>query len=235
MYTFIIAGVLLQVDVKVKVLSFDEEPVQKDTRNGKMLKRNITVADHTSALCLTTWGHMVQNLDINKSYTIKCLTVRSYADVPFLNTNADTTIKEIEEVGVVSHNKPMKKHPRILGTVTAVEAIRHKTCAACKKTLGQVVHDAPTAQCRMCGMRQRTSFLPDVTYAKMRIQDDANKTYTLTCFSDILDVLFMHLFEQQTAKMSPQQIEEKLLSTDKMTFTINEIDNLVMAIDPNPV
>ena len=44
----------------------------------------------------------------------------------------------------------------------------------------------------------------------------------------------MHLFEQQTAKMSPQQIE-KLLSTDKMMFTINEIDNLVMAVDSNPV
>ena len=119
MSTFIIADVLLQVDVKVKVLSFDEEPVQKDTRNGKILKRNITVADHTSALHLTTWGQMVQNFEVNKSYTIKCLTVRSYADVPFLNTNPDTTIEEIEDVGVSSQNKPVKTQPRILGTVTS--------------------------------------------------------------------------------------------------------------------
>ena len=76
--------------VKVKVL---------DQVKGIHLRKNFTVADHSAAIVFSAWEAVIDKLQVGLSYKISATTVKVYQAVKFLNSNKETVIETIDDIG----------------------------------------------------------------------------------------------------------------------------------------
>jgi hypothetical protein len=227
------------VCVEVKVVSVDPDKKQTTTRTGALLTRqNFTIADKTAAMVLTAWEKFIDTLEVGKCYEISCLTVRSYSDIKYLNSNLDTTLKEIDEIPDVCEDEVKEKiYPRMLAKVSEIVVHRYRSCGACKKTIPPEETDESTTRCSFCNMKQRTDALPLNTYAKMRLVAEDKSAKQVTCFATTLNVFFASSDDgpNDVEEMTTDEVEDFFLEQDYLLYTINEIDNLVIHIAVNPI
>ena len=87
------APIYQQIDLKVKVITKqpDKQAVVKNEKT--YYKVECMVADHTNSIKLILWEDTIDKVSAGKSYLLQNVTVRSFDDTKFVNTNETTVLQ----------------------------------------------------------------------------------------------------------------------------------------------
>ena len=114
------ANVYTSVDLKVKIIT-KEQNKQVIVKNTKTTyKCDTIVADDTDSMKLLLWEDMIDKVLTGRCYHFTNLTVRIFDDVKFVNTNELSVVKEIEEIPNVKMDAPDIKDNLVMGQVVVV-------------------------------------------------------------------------------------------------------------------
>ncbi len=110
----------MSVDLKVKIIT-KEQNKQLIVKNAKTTyKCDTTVVDHTNSIKLVLWEDLIDKVITGKCYHFTNLTVHIFDDVKFVNTNELSAVKEIEEIPNVKMDTPDIKDNLVMAQVVGV-------------------------------------------------------------------------------------------------------------------
>ena len=160
-----------RVDLKVKISQVNP-PCTVPT--GK-LKQDLIVADSTGTIKLTLWGNEVGKYDIDSSYQLQQMSIRTYNGYKYLNFpkegGSSTKIGDIGDVANITdnsqHTSSSDIHNATVGGVSRL--FKYKCCIKCRSKAE--VTSAKFARCTnaSCKMLQKLDMAKDTFSAVLMI------------------------------------------------------------------
>ena len=82
---------------------------------GDKRKQDITVADHTGNAKVTLWEDYTNKLELHKSYSLRCFTVREYSSKKYLSMPGEgAEIVTIDDIGTIDADSPNESDMELL-------------------------------------------------------------------------------------------------------------------------
>ena len=117
----------------VKVIRI-QDPV--NVANG-LKKKDITIANATSAAKLTLWEEDINSLMIDKSYKFKNLVIHSYQGVKYLSKAKDASFHSIEDIGKVAEDDlPENEELTDVQVIGVKKLDSYFACLSCSSKIG---------------------------------------------------------------------------------------------------
>ena len=148
------------IQIKGKVMKMSGVKVQS-TRFGQVKKRDVIVADQTATVKVVLWGEYVNCLQLNETYTLKNVRVKSTKYGQYLNSPKNEGFSALDatpySIPVVEYEDEIDTTSSVNGTIIGVEqASKHIGCNGCTKRSVEIV--APKkAICQSCKLQQLPS------------------------------------------------------------------------------
>ncbi len=194
--------------IKAKVVKISCVKIQS-TRFGQLKKQDVIVADPTASIKIVLWGEHVNCLELNQTYTLKNVRVKSTKFEHYLNTPRNEDFAALDaipySVPVVEYEDEGDSTSTVNGSIIGVQqASKYIGCNGCPKRNVQIVTpNKAICQNESCKLQQLLSTCP--TYWTLRIlikPENATKNIHLRLDSNSTETL-LHVinpaFQLQTA------------------------------------
>lgn len=97
------------------------------------------VADRTNSIKLILWEDTVDKLSAVKSYLLQNVTVRSFDDARFVNTNETTVVQEVDEITDASTSTLGLQDNHLTGQCVGIDIKKIMSCLVCNHSLSNDV------------------------------------------------------------------------------------------------
>ena len=190
-----------------------------------LYKQDIVVADATGHGRLTLWQTDRGKLDVNKSYSIKDIVVKSFSGSKYLTSlrsgSSFTLIDDIDSVEV----EPQVDQSMITIADAEVAGVVHIyiSCITCKSKI-DINDGSKIAVCSSCSTSQRVNKSNQQLSAKLVVAKGPD-TYQLFAFLPILKEII-----QEDPILDVTNLAMKLLFSDPFTVTFNK-NNIISTIN----
>ena len=220
--------------MNIKVLDCAQEEETLKVRGKDLHKKNFTIADSTESMILSAWENNIEKLEVGHSYMLKQVTVRIYADVKFLNSNLETVIEEISDIGSTHQGGVQVPGCKVLiGEIIGAQVMMYNSCSLCHKTMNFEDSVPLSARCPHCHTRQKTANCKKTVFARLHIKEGNDQAKTYTIFESILES-FMANSKGATVvdihSASKDDIEDFLIECGEVTATVNAVDSVITKI-----
>lgn len=209
-----------RVTLTAKVVDVKASETVHSKMSGQLKKQEVTLADCTAACRAVVWESAVGTVKEDQTYKFMNVTIRSFNGAKFISLSPQSTIEEVADIGEVVDDDVEEGGGGIKvvkgEVVGVVSCERYVSCMECKAKVVDVT--ATIGACTKCGMKMKLSRCPQRLVARLRIEDEAGATYTVTAFQQPIDDIIRN---QEGADDT-----EKLLSAPVMKFTITKDDIL---------
>ena len=184
-------------------------------------KQDVYVADATGSMRLTLWQDDINKLDVNKSYLLKNVAVRSYQKVKYLSfPKEDVTIEEVSDLGDVCDleqetvTDPSRRELNDVEVLLVLNLQSYPACITCKAKVETT--SATLGRCTKCSSMQRLNKCENQVTAKLKIESN-NTQYTVQVFGNMLK------------NITTSFTEEGLLEASQFSCAINS-SNIIVAV-----
>lgn len=117
------------------------------------------VADRTNSIKLILWEDTVDKLSAVKSYLLQNVTVRSFDDTRFVNTNETTVVQEVDEITDASTSTLGLQDNHLTGQCVGIDIKKNYSCLVCNHSLPDDVAKEETIVCPHCKVTMLSSLL----------------------------------------------------------------------------
>lgn len=212
-----------QVSIRAKVVHLDTSmPIQ--SRNGKLLhKQESIIADETGQIRLVLWEENIDKLVIEKSYKLDNLTIRMYNDIKYLSMSSSSIVESIQDIGSVASPSadddviPDNGNRILDGSIIVILSTEtYPSCIRCQGKITCTSEFGKIGQCQRCHCKLKVSSCVDTNIMHILFQptlEPQSKPLELKIFSAQIDSL--------TASIVADNVEDKVLSLDKVRLCIN--------------
>ena len=192
------------------------QTVHSKARGETLTKQGFTIADTTAACRGVLWEKDVGTLREEQSYKFTNVTIRTFNGVKYLSLSENAKIITVDDIGEVvdddvEEGKVVKGE--IIGVLTCDEYVSCRACKAKVLPISEIV-----GECSKCNMKAKLQKCDLNTVARIQIEDENSKTYTVTAFQTVIDMISK---DQEGA-----DLVEKLLRAPAMSFTVTNKDIL---------
>ena len=148
------------ISIKAKVLKVSGDKVQA-TRFGRLRKQDVIVADPTGYIKLVLWDNYVNTLDLEHTYVLKNVRIKSTKFENYLNTPKDEDFAAVDvaafDVPVAVYEDEIDTTVEVMAKILGVKrASRTLSCNDCRRETVDVV-SPNMAVCRFCKLQQVSS------------------------------------------------------------------------------
>ena len=124
------------IDVKIKVISKNEEKQKLIVRGSTCFTTDAMISDDTGTIRLELWENAIDQVQRGKSYLLENLKVKLFDDMKFVNTSFDTKVSLIEDVHVeITEFSQSMFHENIEGNIIGVDEARSHCCLLCNANI----------------------------------------------------------------------------------------------------
>ena len=209
-----------KVSVTVKVLEVEKET---EVKQG-LYNQDITIADSTGHGRLTLWQADRGKLDINKSYSIKNIIVKSFNGSKYLTfSRSGSTFMLIDDIDSVEVEPQVDQSITITDAEVAGVVHIYISCITCKSKI-DISDDSKITVCSNCSTSQRINKSNQQLSAKLVIAKGGD-TYQLFAFLPILKEII-----QEDPILDITNMATKLLFSDPFTVTFSR-NNIISTIN----
>lgn len=217
-----------------------KEPKEVKKRNGQTgkVKEDCVIEDTTGSAIIHIWDELIDQVQNNKSYTFKNLSVKNYLGNTMLGSTASTTFDEVQtQLKQVKgpdllENKDKKvtvKEFKFVDKLNIYFQCQMKSCN--KKKPYNITANIITYP--SCGATEKTKASKKAMSARLRADVDGTETW-YTAFTDVLKSLIFK--NKQESNLTSDQISEALLSVENVTMLVDGSSNYVKDIvEPEPL
>lgn len=230
------ANIYKSVDLKVKIITKDEnkQVIVKDTKSK--YKCDALVADETDCIKVVLWQNLINKITTGKCYHFKHLTVRIFDDCKFLNTNELTSVEEIHEIQNVKIDAPEIKDNLLMAQVVGVNIKKSASCLACNKTLpteeGEDQGDDQEITCTNCNITTLASFCGTKLVAQIVIKT-TNELASYTCFNDAIDSFLKNTkCTKSLAEIEITELKQLLLKAGQQRIIVDKTAKIIAQFLP---
>ena len=194
-------------------------------------KKECVISDCVSkAYRLVVWEDLVDKVEKGKCYSMTNVSVKAYQGQKYFSTTDMTEITEIDvELGEICENfddGKLKFVGEVVGIVSFTEFAGCTVCAAKVDSVNEVI-----GICSKCGLKQKLARCRKNRATRLIIEDTDKKKWTVSMFSDIIDLLIRPgPNEEDEDDAVDEDIETKLLCSNVKEFVINS-QNIVIALN----
>lgn len=217
-----------------------KEPKEVKKRNGQTgkVKEDCVIEDTTGSAIIHIWDELIDQVQNNKSYTFKNLSVKNYSGNTMLGSTASTTFDEVQtELKQVKgpdllENKDKKVTVKEFKFVDKLNIYFQCQIKSCNKKMPYNI-TANIITCPSCGATQKTKASKKAMSARLCADVDGTETW-YTAFTDVLKSLIFK--DKQESNLTSDQISEALLSVENVTMLVDGSSNYVKDIvKPEPL
>ena len=180
------ASIYQRIDLKVKVITKqpDKQAVVKNDKT--YYKVECMVADRTNSIKLILWEDTIDKVSAGKSYLLQNVTVRSFDDTKFVNTNETTVIQEVDDIADANTNTPGLQENHLTGQCVGIDVKKNMSCLVCNHSLPDHLAKEETIVCPHCKVTTLSSLLNTKLVCHLLIKTD-KVMHSYTCFNDALE------------------------------------------------
>ncbi|ESO88393.1 hypothetical protein LOTGIDRAFT_175882 [Lottia gigantea] len=181
-------------NIKANVLQLQDESTVV-IYGAKKRTKEIIVHDGTAHICISLFEHLIDEVDVNKSYEFLNVGIRNYLDKKSITTKLNTCIAELTEPIEVPKEFKLNLNNMREGTVNSASIQSDIICPNCKRRDPNFDHvmDDPTVKVikcsnKLCLMTSRKKSFKHVVNGSLVLEfNDTIGTYSLnndvaTCF-----------------------------------------------------
>ncbi len=202
-----------KVSVAIKAIKVTQPELVSDKT-----KQDVYVADATGSIRLTLWQEDINKLDVNQSYLLKNVNVRSYQKLKYLSfPKNDATIEEISDLeDVCDLEQEIVTDPELhnVEVLLVLNLQSYRACIACKAKVEPT--STTLGRCTKCLALQHVNKCESQVTAKLKIESE-DKQYTVQVFSNMLH------------KITTTFTEEGILEASQFSCSISS-SNIITAV-----
>ncbi len=209
------------VNVTGKIQSIEPpESVFIKSRGKTLTKADFVLADCTGVCRGVAWEDVIKVLEVDCTYKLRDVTVRSFNQAKYVSLGERATIEEVDDIGEVVNEveadsvggaKVVKGE--IVGVVGCDTYNSFRSCKAKVVEVGKVV-----GECSKCGMKMKMARCGKSIAARLVIEDEEGKEHMATAFNDVVDDIIR--------SVEGENVEEKMLCAPAMKFTLTTRDTV---------
>ena len=207
-----------------KILSISPPEKLRVKGSGKELqKQDFVIGDCTATCRGVAWEQVVNTLEINQSYKILQVTVRSFNGCKYFSLGETCEIEEIEDIGEVADDDGLDNGNGgvvvVKAEIVAIIGIEsYRSCRNCNAKVSTV--NKFMGECNKCNAKIKLSRCGEKNVARVILEDATGKEYKLSIFDDILDHIIEHGKTAMATSASCVTKPELLLSAPQLLYTI---------------
>ena len=199
------------ISVTVKVLHLEPKMEVKPD----LYKQDVTVADSTGTVRLTLWQDVIGKLEVDKSYLVENLLVKSFNNVKYLTPPKSGCRIVPKDIGQVEEESDSDKNEWENAEVIGITHIGcHVGCITSKEKINPL--NDKIGVCSKCSMTQHLDKCTQQLSAKLLVAA-GDKTRTVVAFIPIIRLITQD--DTLTDLTSIDEITTQLLMSDPFTMT----------------
>ena len=211
----------LNIIGKIVSISPPEKLRSKGSGN-ELQKQDFVIGDCTATCRGVLWEQQVDTLEINQSYKMLQVTVRSFNGRKYFSLGEKCEIEKIEDIGeIVDDDLDNGNGGAVVvkGEIVAVIGIdSYRSCRNCNAKVSTV--NEFMGECNKCNAKIKLSRCGEKNVARVIIEDATGKEYKLSIFDEILDHIIEHGKTAMATSASCITKPELLLSAPQLLYTI---------------
>ena len=173
------------IDLKIKVISKNEEKQKLIVRGSPCFKTDAMVSDDTGTVRLELWENAIDEVQRGKSYHLQNLKVKIFDDIKYVNTCVDTKVSLVEDVEIAEFSQSDFHENIIEGKIIGVDVARNPCCLLCNPNMENGTSD-DMITFKNCHNSFLSSMIKSKLVCKLVIQIN-NNFWHVTAFNDALE------------------------------------------------
>ena len=232
------------VSVKAQVAHLSGVKIVQTQHQGTLKKQEVIIRDTTGCIKFTLWGDNVDTLELNNTYLLKNLRVKSFNNRKFLNTAKGEEFVHDEptpfEQQCVSIDDEITDFPEktISTNILGIHQVtRSLSCVSCNKKVVPNPDDDSVGECesKTCHLKQLTETCNIKWTLRILVESstERNRKLHLTLFNQhVTELLALIDASIDPSTASPDKIESVILRGGKnITFSFDTMDHKVTAVE----
>lgn len=217
------------VSVKAQVARLSGVKVRQTQHQGTLKMQEAIVRDPTGFIKLTLWEDNVDTLELDKTYVLKNLRVKSLNKENFLNTAKgeefvhDATDAFQQECIAIDHESDFAETTVSAKILGFNQVTRSLVCASCYKSVVPNVDDDDIGDCEGCGMGQLMEDCSVKWYLRVLVQttSEPSRKLHLSLFNtEVAKLLTIVDPTLNSQTISQKDLEKAILRAKRnLTFT----------------
>ena len=180
------APIYQRIDLKVKDITKQPDKQAIGKNDKTYYKVECMVADCTNSIKLILWEDTIDKVSAGKSYLLQNVTVHSFDNTKFVNTNKTTVVQEADEITDANTNTPGLQENHLTGQCVGIEIKKNMSCLVCNHSLPDDLTQEETIVCPLCKVTTLSSLLNTKLVGHVLIITE-KAMHSDTCFNDALE------------------------------------------------